>query len=159
MPDEQPQQGLPADERALAAALFNETWALLDKADRTDDETDRMVHLAHASRLHWDRIGSDENRAGGEWQCSRVYAVLGRPEPALHHALRSVAYADRDGVAAWMRASAQEALARAHMVAGDVGAAEEARVRGWALLDEEGDQGDREIVAADLQSLRFPPLG
>ncbi len=159
MPEEQPQQGLPADERALAAALFNETWGLLDKPDRTDDESDRMVHLAHASRLHWDNIGTDENRAGGEWQCSRVYAVLGRAEPAVHHALRSVAYADRDGVATWMRASAQEALARAHLVAGDVAAAEEARVRAWALLDAEHDQEDREIVAADLQSLVFPPLG
>lgn len=145
------------DERGLAVALFNQTWTLLDKDDRTDEESDRMVHMAHASRHHWEAVGSDENRAGGEWQCSRVYAVLGRAEPALHHARRSIAYADRAGVAAWMRASAQEALARALLLAGDAAGAVAARDRALELLAEEEDAEDRSIVADDLATLDLPP--
>jgi hypothetical protein len=145
------------DERALAASLFNATWTLLDKPDRTADEDDRMVHLAHASRHHWEAVGTDENRAGGEWQCSRVYAVLGRTEPALHHARRSIDYADRPGVAAWTRASAQEALARALLLAGDTAGAVEARDRALELLELEEDEEDRAIVAADLATLALPP--
>jgi hypothetical protein len=146
------------DERALAVSLFNRTWELLEKPDRTEDETDRMVHMAHASRLHWDAVGTDENRAAGEWQCSRVYAVVGRAEPALHHAKRSLAYAERGGVAAWMRASAEEALARALLLGGDIAGAAAARDRAWTQLAQEPDEEDRAVVAADLDSLDLPAL-
>lgn len=59
-------------------------------------DDDRMLHLAHASRHHWGEVvgstdlgqGGPANLARGEWLCSRVYAVLGRAEPARHHAER-----------------------------------------------------------------------
>jgi hypothetical protein len=47
-----------------------------------------MLHMAHASRFHWEQVGTPANLARGEWLCSRVYAVLRRPEPCLHHAAR-----------------------------------------------------------------------
>ena len=47
-----------------------------------------MIHAAHASRYHWSQVGEPVNVAHGEWQCSHVYAALGRAEPALHHARR-----------------------------------------------------------------------
>jgi hypothetical protein len=34
----------------LAAHLFNETWRLIDKPDRTVEEDAVMMHSAHASR-------------------------------------------------------------------------------------------------------------
>ncbi len=73
-------------ERALAMDLFNETWTLLETEDRTHDQAERMVHAAHASRYHWEQVGGPEQLVVGDWQISRVYSVLGRPEPALHHA-------------------------------------------------------------------------
>jgi hypothetical protein len=79
-----------AAERALAAGLYNYTWTLLEREDRSSDDVDRMIHAAHASRFHWDAIGLPANRARGEWLCSRVYAVLGRGEPALWHARRAL---------------------------------------------------------------------
>ncbi len=72
----------PTTQRQLAAGLYNYTWTLLEQEDRSADDVDRMIHAAHASRLHWDAIGQPANRARGEWLCSRVYAVLGRGEPA-----------------------------------------------------------------------------
>jgi DNA-binding transcriptional MerR regulator len=79
------------DERTLAARLFSDTWKLLEKEDRTPEEVDRMIQMAHASRLHWDNVGDDQNRAIGEWQVARVYSTLGRSEPARFHAHRSPA--------------------------------------------------------------------
>jgi hypothetical protein len=64
------------------------------------------------------------NRARGEWLVSRVYAVAGRPEVALHHAERCLAWCERGGLADWDLAFAYEALARASRLAGDDGAAE-----------------------------------
>jgi hypothetical protein len=80
--------------RSLAAALFNHVWTLLRKEERTVADDDEMVHAAHASAYHWMGIGTAANRARSEWQCSRVYAVLGRAEPALHHARRCLEIAE-----------------------------------------------------------------
>jgi hypothetical protein len=46
------------DERALAAALFNRTWELIEREDRSQDDDDRMLHMAHASRYHWGNVGT-----------------------------------------------------------------------------------------------------
>jgi hypothetical protein len=144
-----------AQERSVAASLFNQTWALLDSSARTADEDDRMIHLAHASRLHWDNVGGDQERAIGEWQCSRVYAVVGRAEPSLFHARRAIDYADRVGVEPWVRASAREALARAQVAAGEPDAARAARDDAVALLADVDDPEDRDVVAADLATLNL----
>lgn len=144
------------DERALAARLFNDTWSLLERQHRTADEDDRMLHQAHASRFHWDNVGGDQQRAVGEWQCSRVYVTLGRGEPAVHHARRCVDYAGRSGVEDWVAASAQEALARAYASAGEPELAREARDRAHALAEAIPDAENRGVVLADLDTLPIP---
>lgn len=110
----------PDVQRKLAAGLFNHTWDLLDKEDRTRKEEDRMIHAAHASRFLWEDIGTPQNRAVGEWQVSRVYATLGRPEPAMYHAKRCLEIIDGAAIEGFYRASGYEGIARAHSVAGDV---------------------------------------
>ena len=65
--------------RRLAADLFNHTWTLMERVDRTAAQDDEMLHCAHASRYHWGEVGEPANFARGEWQCSRVYSVLGAP--------------------------------------------------------------------------------
>jgi hypothetical protein len=76
-------EDLPPLHRHFAATLFNRAWDLIDQPDRSDAENDEMLHAAHASRYHWGAIG-----VRGEWQISRVYAVLERGPEALHHAQR-----------------------------------------------------------------------
>ena len=79
---QRPPMTLEHDERRqLAADLFNHAWSLLEQADRTPDQDDEMIHAAHASRYHWGEVGTAGDRARGEWQWARVYAVLGRAEP------------------------------------------------------------------------------
>ena len=78
-----PGTGSVTDARLLAAQLFNETWRLMEQEKRTRPDDDRMVHIAHASRYHWGQVPAitPAHLARGEWLISRVYAVLGRPEP------------------------------------------------------------------------------
>ena len=64
-------------ERRLGVDLFNKTWTLMEKTDRTLEEDDEMIHCAHASAYHWLQVGTPANRARSEWQCSRVHAILG----------------------------------------------------------------------------------
>jgi DNA-binding transcriptional MerR regulator len=145
---------LEADERRqLAADLFNHTWELLAMTARTPDQDDEMIHAAHASRYHWGEVGSPANRARGEWQCSRAYAVLGRAEPALHHARRCLAICEEHDLRDWDLAAAWEALARATRVAGDDAAHREAMAGGRAALEGIGDPEDRRLIEADLDEL------
>ncbi len=144
-----------ATHRALGVALYNHTWTLLEKADRTAAETDEMIHSAHASRFHWSRAEGSEpvNLARGEWQCSRVYAVLGRGEPALWHAQRCLAINEANGQGDWDIASAYEAMARATGVAGDRAAAADWNAKATAALDGIADNDDRQVIENDLATL------
>jgi hypothetical protein len=78
-----------------------------------------MLHAAHASRFHWGQAGTPLNLSVGEWQVSRVYATLGRAEPAVYHARRALEIARRSRLSRFYLAYAYEALARASAVAGD----------------------------------------
>jgi hypothetical protein len=141
------------DERALAATLFNRTWTLLDKPDRSVEEDSEMVHAAHASCFHWLQVGTPVNAVRGEWQCSRVYAVLGRSEPALHHARRCLSLCEEHGIGDFDIAFAHEALARAYAVEGDhAQARRHAELARAAAVDIAEDE-DRELVLADLATI------
>jgi len=104
--------------RKLAVELFNQTWTLMEKKKRTPEEDDEMIHTAHASRYHWDKVGKTFNLARGEWQISRVYSVLGMSSPALYHARRCLYYCSKGDVEDWDTPFAYETLARASAVAG-----------------------------------------
>ncbi len=107
------------EHRKLAISLFNLTWNLLDKKDRNREESDKMIHAAHASRYHWGEIGTPLEFERGEWQISRVYSVLERSEPALYHAKRCLDICKENNIGDFDIAFAYEAIARAHSIAGD----------------------------------------
>jgi hypothetical protein len=112
-----------------------------------------MLHMAHASRYHWGEVGSPVNRSRGEWQCSRVYAVLGRGEPALYHARRGLQICQQHGIGDFDLAFAYESLARAHAVAGD---AEQARDWAGQARSSAADitsSEDRSLVLADVATI------
>ena len=145
----------PTTRRKLAADLFNRVWTLLETVDRTPEQDDEMVHAAHASRYHWGevKVGEPVNLARGEWQCSRVYAVLGRPEPALWHARRCVAINEANGIADFDIAAAYEAMARAHVAAGDLAEVAAWKAKATAALEGIADPDDRDIIEGDLATL------
>lgn len=105
--------------KKMAIDLFNLTWDLIEKQDRTEAEDDTMVYAANASRYHWGIVGSPLNFARGEWQISRVYAILGRVEPALHHANKSLKLCLEHDLGDFDLGFAYESLARANAAKGD----------------------------------------
>jgi DNA-binding transcriptional MerR regulator len=139
--------------RQLAADLFNHAWILMERPERTAAEDDELLHCAHASRFHWGEVGEPAHRARGEWQCSRVYTVLGRSEPALWHARRCLAICEEHGIGDWDVAFAHEAIARALEVAGDrEGAAAEVTLA-RRLADGIAEDEDRELLLSDLATI------
>ena len=153
----------PQQHRAEAVGLFNSVWEMLDATERTPARDDQMVHAAHASRWHWSQagdLGGDEQLAVGEWQCSRVYSVLGRGEPALHHAQACLAICEESGLSDWVLAAAYEALARASAVAGDPGEAQAWLGKARTAVAVIAAPEDREVIEADLASIAaLPALG
>jgi hypothetical protein len=143
----------PATHRQLAVDLFNYTWTLLDKSDRSPDEADLMVHAAHASAYHWRQVGEPLNFARSDWQLSRVYAVLNRPEPALYHAHHCLETCAAEGIEDFDLAFAYEALARASAVGGDQDEAQ----RYLQLAQEAGKvikkKGDRQYFVDELATI------
>lgn len=143
----------PDVRRTAAVATFNYTWSLLRREDRTQRDDDLMIHAAHTSRFLWEDVGGPINHARGEWQVSRVYAVLRRAEPALFHARRCLEICEAEGIGDFDLGFAYEAMARAHAVAGN---AEEAARYGAMGLEQAAavaDQDDREVLLDDLATL------
>ena len=147
----------PTTRRALAVGLFNRVWQLLEIPDRTAEQDDEMVHAAHASRYHWAEVPTHEpkNLAIGEWQCARVYSVLGRGESAVHHARRCLEVIEGAGgePEIWLLASAYEGLARAHAAAGDRAEAARWKTKAVETIAREPGQDDCEIIEQDIATL------
>jgi tetratricopeptide (TPR) repeat protein len=140
----------------LAVDLFNRSWRLLELPSRTSDQDDELIHATHASRHHWSEIRSGgPNVSRGENQCARVYAALGRSEPALHHANRclELVRSGPDAHEDWDLASALEVLARAHLAAGN-----RDQAKRYADLSREelrgiADPDDRQVIEGQLAEL------
>jgi hypothetical protein len=156
-----PATGSTADpertERQLAVDLFNGTWRLMEADDRTPADDDRMLHMAHASRYHWERSGAAVNLARGEWLCARIYAVLERGEPSLHHARRVLELCHENGIGDWDLAFGHEAVARAYAVSGDRDHARAATEQALACAEDVEDPDDRELLMADLETIPHQP--
>jgi DNA-binding transcriptional MerR regulator len=145
----------PEQHRRLGADLFNKTWTLMEKPDRTREDDDEMVHCTHASAYHWLQVGTQANRARSEWQCSRVYTVLGLAEPALRHARRCLELVEGapDQMEDWDLPAAYEALARAYATAGDLPEAARYVELGRAALLRIADEDDRTPLEADFATI------
>jgi len=138
------------DHRRLGIDLYNRTWTLMDSPG------DEMLYCAHASAYHWMQGGgTTANRARSEWLCSRVYSILGRSEPALHHARHCLDLVESapEEMEDWDIAGAYEALARAHLTAGEPDEARRYHQLGREATAKIADPEDAKHIAADLDSL------
>lgn len=141
------------ERRRMAVDLFNDTWSLMERRDRSADDDLRMLHMAHASRFLWGEVGEPQHRARGEWQVSRVNTVLGRPDPAMFHARACLRICEEHGIGDWDIAFAHEAVARAAMVAGDATTAASHLARARELGERIADPEDRNLLEQDLATI------
>jgi hypothetical protein len=138
--------------KKFAVDLFNLVWSLLGKKDRTKQEDDKMAHAAHASRFHWGVIGTSLEIERGEWQISRVFSVLHRPESALYHAKRCLEICTENNIGDFDIAFAYEAMARANASSGNKSEFEKyiqlAKEAGQKIKQKE----DKDFFFSDLES-------
>jgi hypothetical protein len=127
----------------------------MELPERTPEQDDELIDTAHASAYHWLQVGTPANRARSQWQLSRVYVVLGRAEPALHHARRCFDWCEAypEALEDWDLAYAHEALARAHALAGDAEKARRHAGRARELAAGVKGAKDREHLDTDLATL------
>jgi tetratricopeptide (TPR) repeat protein len=141
------------DHRALGVQLFNQTWTYLEKEGRSADEDDLMLLSANASAYHWRQVGTAANFARSEWQMLRVYSVLGRAEPALHHARRCLQICQDNGIGDWDLGFAYEALGRAAAVAGDRDAAQAWTDQAYEAAADIAEDEERDLLLTDLSTI------
>jgi hypothetical protein len=102
--------------KKTAAKCFNGTWDYLDKKNRTADDEQQMLHLAHTARYHRSFVGTPINFATGDWLISRVYAALNEPRLALQFAKSCLQITEKNNVSERLP-SAYEGMARAYVIA------------------------------------------
>jgi hypothetical protein len=145
------------DHRKLAGNYFNATWDLIDLPDRTPEQNRDMLAVAAASRQHWvEAGGTEENLAVADWQVAHTAALAGFADVALSFAKAAVDRADAADVPIWMKASTHEGLARAHAAAGDRTGYDREVLIARGLLEQVTDNGDRELIESQLESIPAP---
>lgn len=145
--------------RKQSVDLFNETWNYLDKEERTPEEEDLMVNLSHASRYHWGvRVekGWDAtpiNLGRGDWQLSRVYAIIGDGKRAVHYGKNYLDICEKESIKDWDLAYAYEALARGYAVTGDTKNKNKYMELAKKATNEVKDKDTKEMILADLKTI------
>lgn len=152
--------GTPEIDKAQAhtffsADCFNNTWTLIDKADRTPEEDEQMLLSAMASLWHWTNREdhTDGNLSVGYWQVSRVHALRGNAAEARRYGQLALAAAERGNTDAFTVGYAYEALARAESVAGDAEKARTHLSKARKAADEIQDTDSKTWLLDDLKTI------
>ena len=159
---ENKKDSLKEEHLQFAKSTNNRVWDLLEKAGRSSAENQEMLLAAYASLYHWMNAGTAVNTQRGYWMLSRVYQVLNQAETALEWALKCRAITENNPAVMedFDLAFAQEALARAYVLAGDLDRAKEHYDLAADLGKKIEDAEDREIFMNDFQGgnwYRFSP--
>ena len=134
--------------------MNNQTWSLLDKKDRSEQDDIRMINYAKASLYHWRK--SDKytivNKQRGKWLISHVYAILRKSDEALSYAKETLKITKDNNLKDFDLAYAYEAMARAYSTANNQNESKEwykkAKVAGDLIINEK----DKEYFLLDLNS-------
>ena len=143
-------------ERDLAKQLFNQTWQLIEVQDRTAEQDRLMLVTACASFLHWDAVGTEENRAIADWQIGHVASLLGYGDLALAHATSALERVQAAGLPDWLHASALEGLARAHAAAGHQAERDSYLKQAIEAVTAVTDAEERELISAQIATVPHP---
>ena len=148
----------PDRELALAVRLFGRVWTLLD-TDRDGAADLDLLAVAMASRLHWQAVGDAENHVVGDWMVAHVASRLGYADLALdfaaaaHERVTADSADSADPLPAWLLASTQEGLARAHSAAGHTEERDPWVLAARTTLAGVEDAEDRELIESQLADI------
>ena len=151
---DKPDFDLAAVHKYFSAVCFNKTWEYIDNPNRTSDEELTMLQSAMTSLWHWTQRedATPQNLSVGNWQVSRVYALLGQVDNARKYAEVSLKLAE--GFEPFYAAFAYEAFARAEMVAGNKAKMQEYLEKAFALAEKVEDEEDKQVLMGGLGNIK-----
>jgi hypothetical protein len=139
----------------FSAHCFNRTWDLIENHGETGSpEQLDMLHTAMASLWHWSQREDvqPENLSVGYWQVSRVYCLLKQPDNARIYGVQALKHARE--LPPFYKGYAYETLARAAMLENNRAIMKTHLERAQEALEQVTDQGDRDLLAKDLESIQ-----
>ncbi len=141
--------------KQLSAKCFNECWGLIEKADRTAEDTENMLLLADASLWHWKQRADCQpsNLSVGYWQVSRVHALAGQHDMARLFGQKCLAVGQDSKLSPFYVGYAYEALARAELLAGNSDAAKAHLTKARDELSAIADREERDALEPDIAAL------
>ena len=136
----------------FAKQTNGKVWNLLNKPDRSTQESAEMIEAAYTSLYHWRIVGTAVNLQRGEWLIARVYTVLGQAEPALRYAQRclDLTNAHRNLMEDFDIAFAYEGMARALALNSKIEEAKKFWAQARAAGDQIADAEDKQIFDDDF---------
>lgn len=134
---------------------FNGAWGLIDKADRSASENEKMLLLSMASVWHWMKREDcrPSNLAVGYWQISRIHAILGRAGEARRYGQLALDACNDQEVDAFTRGYAYEALARAESIAGNLEETNKALAEAKRAAEAVTDEESKKWLLDDLETI------
>ncbi len=137
----------------FSASCYNMAWDLIERSDRTPEDDEQMVHLAHASLWHWTQRPDciDKNLSIGYWQISRVSLLVGDAVNARKYANQCLAKTPEDEP--FCLAYAYEALSRAESLADNRTKAKEHLAEAWHNAERVTDDEEKQLLVNDLRTL------
>jgi ketosteroid isomerase-like protein len=141
--------------KQLSVKCFNECWGLIEKTDRTAEDTENMLLLAAASLWHWKQRTDCQpsNLSVGYWQVSRVHALAGQHDMARLFGQKCLAVGQDSKLSPFYVGYAYEALARAEMLAGNAEAAKAHLAKARSALSAITDKEERDALEPDVLAL------
>jgi tetratricopeptide (TPR) repeat protein len=142
-----PQFDVAVADRWFAVELNNLAWQLVEADSRSPEDTERMIHAAHASCWHWLQAGTLLNHLRAQCLISTAYAAAGYAEAALRYAEKCLSLSREAGNAQtpFDRATTHGCAARAYARAGQLDEARRQYEAGVAAIRECTDPEDRVV--------------
>lgn len=143
--------------RRFASEANNRAWTLSEQPLRSAQESQEMLHCAHAAAHLWQQIGTPHHQALASLLLGQVHALLGNSKYAMQYARASHAYFSARDSVAWELALVHAVLANAAHCAGDALQHRDNYQAAQHWVAQLTDPQDREIVEATLRVVPQPP--
>ncbi len=86
-----------AAHRWFAIEFNNEAWSIIEAAQRSAEDIERLLHLAHAACLHWSAVGTSLNRQRALDLLAHACAIAGKANQALEYAEMAWGLSEKHG--------------------------------------------------------------
>jgi hypothetical protein len=156
MPQEPGPQEIAKWHRWFAVEMNNCAWALADNPSLSEAQRAEMLDAAHASAMHWRKVGNELNRARSDMLLAQVHALMGNGSLAIVNARRSHAYVISHESPEWEIAFAHAILAHAACAAGEVSLYKTQYALAKTFGESISDADDREIFRRTFDRLPIP---